>query len=176
VLTETTSDPWALYLYATKEKYLLRLRKFLDFIHHNKSSPLETKARAFAEKGKDSYGWAFNSIIEFIQQQKERFNRKEISAGTIRNYVKSIKLFCQMADIQIPWDKITRGLPRGRRYADDRAPTLEEIKKLCEYPDRRIKPLAYTMASSGIRVGAWDYFRWGNILPIEKNGKIAYKS
>jgi hypothetical protein len=24
-------------------------------------------------------------------------------------------------------------LPRGRRYADDRAPTLEEIRKLCEY-------------------------------------------
>jgi hypothetical protein len=177
VLTETKSDPWALYLYAikspaTKEKYLLRLRKFLDFIDDQKPAALETKARAFAEKGKDSYGWAFNSIIEFIQQQKERFNRKEISAGTIRNYVKSIKLFCQMADIQIPWDKISRGLPRGRRYADDRAPRLEEIKKLCEYPDRRIKPLVYTMASSGIRVGAWDYLGWGNILPIEKDGKI----
>jgi hypothetical protein len=24
-------------------------------------------------------------------------------------------------------------LPRGRRYADDRAPALEEIRKLCEY-------------------------------------------
>ena len=77
-----------------------------------------------------------------------------------------------MADILIPWDKITRGLPRGRRYADDRAPTLEEIKKLSGYPDRRIKSLVYTMISSGIRVGAWDYLRWGNILPIERDGKI----
>ena len=72
--------------------------------------------------------WAFNSILEFLQIQKERFNRKGITAGTIRNYVKSIKLFCQMADGSIPWVKITRGLPRGRRYVDDRGPTLEEIR------------------------------------------------
>ena len=76
-----------------------------------------------------------------------------------------------MADISIPWEKITRGIPKGRRYADDRASTSEEIKKMCEYPDRRIKPLIYTMVSSGIRVGAWDYLHWGNIQPIEIDGK-----
>jgi integrase len=159
---------------ATKEKYLIRLRKFLHFINHDKEEEgtLEIKARAFAERGKNSDVWAFSCILEFMQFQKERFNRKEITAGTIRNYVKSIKLFCQMADINIAWEKITRGLPRGKRYDDDRAPTLEEIKKLCEYPDRRIKALVYTMASSGIRVGAWDYLRWGNIVPIEQKGKI----
>jgi hypothetical protein len=139
---------------ATKEKYLIRLRIFLDF-NHEEGATLEAKVRAFADKGKNNDVWAFNHILEFMQFQKERFNRKEITAGTIRNYVKSIKLFCQMADVLIPWDKITRGLPRGKRYADDRAPTLEEIKKLCEYPDRRIRPLVYTMISSGIRVGAW---------------------
>jgi hypothetical protein len=26
-----------------------------------------------------------------------------MTAGTIRNYVKSVKLFCQMADSPIPW-------------------------------------------------------------------------
>jgi integrase len=86
--------------------------------------------------------------------QKERVDRKEISGATVRNYTKSIKLFCDMADIPIPWKKITRGLPRGKKYADDRIPTLEEIRKLVEYPDRRIKAIVYTMASSGIRVGA----------------------
>jgi hypothetical protein len=69
----------------------------------------------------------------------------------------------------IPWKKITRGLPRVMRYAEDRAPTLEEITKIVEYPDRRIKPIVYTMTSSGIRVGAWDYLKWGHIVPINKN-------
>jgi hypothetical protein len=130
-----SADPWTLYLYAmrspeTKEKYLMRLGKFLGFL--GIQGTLEDKARFFADKGKCDSAWAFNSILEFLQAQKERFNRKEITAGTIRNYVKSIKLFCQMADVSIPWEKITRGLPRGKRYSGDGAPTLEEIRKLCE--------------------------------------------
>jgi hypothetical protein len=48
-----------------------------------------------------------------------------------------------MADVQVPWAKITRGLPRAKRFADDRAPTLQEIRKIVEYPDRRIKPAVY---------------------------------
>jgi integrase len=168
-------DPWTLYLYsikspATKEKYLLRLGKFLDYL--NFQGTLEDKARAFARKGKADSIWAFNGLLKFIQFQKERFNRKEITAGTIRNYVKSVKLFYAMSDIAINWEKITRGLPKGRRYTDDRAPTLEEIKKLCEFPDRRIKAIVYTMVSSGIRVGAWDHLHWENIRPIEQDGKI----
>ena len=72
----------------------------------------------------------------------------------------------------IPWKKITRGLPRVRRYADDRAPTIEEIRKIIEYPDRRIKAIVLTMVSSGIRVGAWDHLKWGHIVPIKKNDKL----
>jgi hypothetical protein len=64
-----------------------------------------------------------------------------------------LKVFCESADIEIPWKKVTRGLPRGRRAANDRAPTIEEIRRLVEYPDRRIKPIVYTMVSSGMRLG-----------------------
>ncbi len=77
-----------------------------------------------------------------------------------------------MADISIAWKKITRGLPKGKSYADDRIPTIEEIQKLLEYPDRRIKAIVYTMTSSGIRLGAWDYLKWGHVRPIEKDGEI----
>ena len=44
---------------------------------------------------------------------------------------------------------------------------MEEIQKIIEYPDRRIKAILYTMTSSGIILGAWDYMRWGHIKPIE---------
>lgn len=77
-----------------------------------------------------------------------------------------------MSEVPIHWKKITRGLPKSRKFADDRAPTIEEIQQLCEYPDRRIKGIVYTMASSGIRLGAWDYLRWKDIQPLEHQGKV----
>jgi integrase len=52
-----------------------------------------------------------------------------------------------------------RDIPRSRKFADDRAPTLEEIQKIAEYLDRRIKAIVCTMVSSGIRIGSWDYLR-----------------
>jgi hypothetical protein len=169
-------EPWSLFIYAmkapmTRDRYQTRVAKFFDFIGID-GATVEERARNFVIKAKDDNTWAFNSIMKFTYFQRQRVDRKEISGATVRNYVKSIKLFCEMADIPIQWKKITRGLPRGKKYADDRIPTLVEIKKLVEYPDRRIKAIVYTMTSSGIRIGAWDYLQWGHIRPIEKNGKI----
>jgi Lactate racemase N-terminal domain len=45
---------------------------------------------------------------------------------------------------------------------------VEEIQRLIEYPDRRIKPLVLTMCSSGIRLGAWEYLKWNHIEPIRR--------
>jgi hypothetical protein len=68
---EAELDPWMLYLYsikspATKEKYLLRLGKFLDYL--NFQGALEDKARAFARKEKSIvFGplIAFSSLYSF---------------------------------------------------------------------------------------------------------------
>jgi len=70
---------------------------------------------------------ALINILKFIYFQRERVEKKEISGATVVNYVKSIKLFCDMADIPIHLKRITRRLPRGKKYADDRIPTLEEL-------------------------------------------------
>ena len=75
-----------------------------------------------------------------------------------------------MNDIVLNWKRITKGIPSNKKSANDRAPTVEEIKKIVEYPDRRIKPIVYTMASSGIRLGAWDYLQWKHIIPIPHEG------
>jgi integrase len=106
--------------------------------------------------------------MKFIVYQKERVSRKEISEGTIGNYYKAIKLFCEMNFDQaiINWKKVARGMPRARKFALDRIPTVAEIRKLCEYPDRRIKAIIHTMASSGIRVGAFNYLQWKHITPL----------
>ena len=167
-------DAWSLYIYAmkapmTRDRYQTRLAKFLDFIGIAASAgeTLHERAKAFAKMGKENNNWALKNILKFVQYQKDSVEKKEITGVTVRNYVKSIKLFFEMADMPIQWNKITRGLPKGKKYADDRIPTLDEIRKVVQYPDRRIKAIVYTMASSGIRIGAWIYLQWGHIRPIK---------
>ena len=121
------------------------LRGFCDAINLDKDTTFRERCNTFVHKGRNDSNWAFNNIIRSLHYQKERVQSKEITAGTLHNYVKTIKMFCEVTDIVIPWKKITRGLPKGRMYADDRAPTLEEIHKIIEYPDRRMKPIVYTM-------------------------------
>jgi hypothetical protein len=170
------SEVWILYLYAmkspvTRDKYQRRLSTFFEHAKIQGAS-LQEKALTFTERAATEPSWAFNTILRFLEVQNARVNRREISGATVRNYVKAIKLFCEMADMPITWKKLTRGLPRVKNYCHDRIPSVEEIRKLMEYPDRRIKAIVCTMASSGIRLGAWDYLRWGDIRPIERDGKV----
>jgi integrase len=123
-------------------------------------------------KARVDINWLVNGIFRYLQGHKGRVVRKEISTATLRNYIKPIRLYCAQMDIPIPWKKLLRGIPKGRRYANDRAPTLDEIKRVLAYPDRRIKPIVCVMSSSGIRLSAWDYIKWKHIIPLSRNGRI----
>ena len=172
-------SPYSMFKYSirsdvTRKYYERRLRKFLDFIQFEpETSKIEKRCNNFAKYGKQNSNWALNYFIRFLQYQKERVEKGEISAGTLRNSVKSLKAFCDSADLNITWKKVTKGLPKARQSSNDRAPTVEEIRKVVDYPDRRIKPIIYTMVSSGIRLGAWDYLKWKHVKPISNDeGKI----
>jgi hypothetical protein len=173
--SDLDSDVWRLFLYAmkfpvTRDKYQRRLSKFFEFAEI-KGMSLPEKALSFVHVARADSSWVFTMVLRFLELQNTRVNNREIIGATARNYVKAIKLFCEMADLPVQWKKLTRGLPRAKNYADDRIPSVEELGRLLEYPDRRIKAIVSTMASSGIRLGAWDYLRWGDIRPIEREGK-----
>ena len=155
----------------TKEKYLQRMGYFFDYLNIEEKD-VEESFEILTQKAKGNMNWFANAIFVYLQGHKGRVERKEISSATLRNYVKPIKLYCEQMDIQIPWKKIMRGMPKGKRYGNDRAPTIEEISKLIAYPDRRIRPIIYTMTSSGIRLGAWNYLRWGHIIPVFRNDQV----
>jgi hypothetical protein len=167
-LTEQ-QDSMSVFLYALKapesrRQYPRRFKMFLDFL--KLQGTIDEQAMEFLTKARQNPQWAQDNLMRFMALQNERARRKEIAECTISNYYKATKLFCEMNDLSLSWKRIRRGLPRGRKAANDRAPTIEEIQKLVEYPDRRIKPIIYTMASSGIRVGAWDYLQWKHVTPI----------
>jgi hypothetical protein len=95
---------------------------------------IEQRFSIFLAKAKEDNNWLKNNIVKYLQGHRLRVESKEMTGSTLRNYIKPIKLFCEQMDIEIPWRKIIRGMPRGRRYANDRAPTLEEIRKLLTTP------------------------------------------
>jgi integrase len=160
-------DAYSLYVYAirspvTRDVYLRRLRIFFNHIQSlSMNETMDIRCNIFAEKSTSNSKWVFSKILKFLRFQKERVENEEISPATLQNFVKAIKLFCEMSDIDITWKKITLGLPKTKRYANDRAPTLEEIQRITEYPDRRIKAIVYTMASSGIRAWCLGLFKMG---------------
>jgi hypothetical protein len=116
--------------------------------------------------------------MKFLDFHKQRVRHKELAASTLKSYYRAAKLFCEMNDLTLNWKRISKGLPRAKNSSNGRAPTLEEIRKLIEYPDRRIKPIVYAMASGGFRLGAWDYLCWRkHVSPLsnEKGEVIAAK-
>lgn len=177
---EEAEDPISVFLYAlkapeTKRQYPRRLKVFLDYL--KLEGTLEQQAREFLSKAKQNPQWAQSSLMQFISFQKERAERQEIAYSTITNYYKATKLFLEMNtdSVIVNWKKIARGMPAGRKAANDRAPTVEEVRKLSEYPDRRIKPIVYIMSSSGIRLGPWNKLQWKHCTSMtnEKNEIIA---
>jgi integrase len=178
---EQTANPLSQFLYAlkapeTKRQWPNRLKVVFNFLGLH--GDLDEQAKQFIilckEEGMTTVQ---NRLIEFISRQVQRAQRGEISPATIPNYLKAGKLFCEMNDIQVSWKKISRGVPRGRQAANDRAPTREEILRLIQYPDRRIRPIVCVMASSGIRLGAWDFLQWKHVNAVfdEKGNLLGAK-
>ena len=77
----------------TRKYYERRISTFFDFIGFSKDYELEKRCNLFAQKGKNEINWAARHIIRFLQYEKERVEKGEITAATLSNFVKSIKLY-----------------------------------------------------------------------------------
>src|ERR1700676_5336056 len=60
----------------------------------------------------------------------------------------------------------------ARRYALDRAPTVEEMRFMVANGDLRFQAILLTMASTGIRIGAGDFLKWGDVAPVYLEGRL----
>jgi site-specific recombinase XerC len=146
----------------TQEVYKRRLATFLEYVAMNVDS--------FVAKAKANPRWAEGVVLNYLLDQKERALKKEIQAITVGNVKKPVKLLLEMNDVSgINWKKISRIMPSARRYAVDRAPTIDELRFLLSNTDLRFQAILLTMTSSGIRLGAWDYLNWGHVQPIGKD-------
>ncbi|MDW0180488.1 MAG: hypothetical protein QN649_08325 [Nitrososphaeraceae archaeon] len=176
--TEHHQDAFSRFLYGiksdeTRRSYVSKLDFFFDF-YKIEGNDIREKSKNFLEytkKGKNITQKVTDLVLNYMYFHIQRAQKKEISRGTIRNFYKPIKLFCEMNNVVLNWKIISKGLPRGTQNANDRIPTIDEILGVLKYPDRRIKPVLYTMISSGIRIGAWEWLKWKNVIPIYDDKK-----
>ncbi|MDG7011319.1 MAG: hypothetical protein JRN57_04280 [Nitrososphaerota archaeon] len=145
---------------ATRKEYFLCMRHFLQHAGVNNVE--------FAEVARGDQGRAEDLVQAYIAHLKGRAERRELALGSVRNRVKPVKLYCTMNRLRLDWDYLSRTLPRGRRYADDRAPTREEIRRILNLCTLRMKVAVEMMASGGIRVGAWDYMGVRDVEPVTR--------
>jgi integrase len=148
----------------SQNQYRARLSYFFDDLKLP-GATVDEQATAFLNKGKQNNNWAADCVKTFIKHYKEMIENKKISSTTLTNYLVPVKFVCEMNDLELNWKRLLRGKPQPRSVANDRAPTIEEVRKLCEHSDRRIKLIAYIACSGGLRAGSWDYLYWKNVEP-----------
>lgn len=131
--------PYENFLFALKAKesrgqYPHRLDKFLTFMEFHGS--IEEKCEKLFAFSKNNFEQLQSYLVRFINSQKERIDKKEISEGTLHNYVKAIKLFLTMNDIIINWKIISKGIPFST-YSNDLI-LQKEHRGLSQYQRKQI--------------------------------------
>ena len=133
---------------ATKIIYKSNLKKYFDFINNGFQ---EKDPRVIEDK-----------IIEYIISMKQL----KKSYFSIRNHISPVLAFYKINDIVLNVNKIVRYIPAKKRANRDRAYTHEEIHRLLETVDVRMRTVILLLASTGMRVGAIPLLRVRNLEKV----------
>ena len=109
----SASGPIDSFMYALKSsesrrQYPRRLKLFFDF--EGLRGTLNEQAMEFLMRLSSDINSEQDNLLRFLEFHKERVRRKELAAGTVKNYYRAVKLFCEMNDVSLNWKKISRGL------------------------------------------------------------------
>ena len=176
-LVEDNNSPYETFLsyypnIKTRESVLDRLIAFLDFVEIDKKLELDQRYNKFVQNVKNNDQWYKEQLSKYFQYLETRLNNKEIRKGTAHNCKTVVKKVMEQIGINIDWKRINKIFGTPLNYSNDVAYTIDQINRLCEYGDPRIKAVVYVMATSGIRLGAWIGLKKKHVKPYEENGKI----
>ena len=133
----------------TRGKYSSYLRKYLEITRMDTTSLLCEKDPRIIER----------QIIDFINNMKNAGK----NWGAIHNYVSMILAFYKINDIVLNTAKITKFMPEQRKVKKDRSYTHQEISKMLEISDDRMRVIVLLLASTGMRIGAIPILKVGNV-------------
>ncbi|MDG7024975.1 MAG: site-specific integrase [Nitrososphaerota archaeon] len=142
----------------TKENYILRIRAYLRRTGTSPDQFIQTVSRdpkAFEE-----------DFVKFIAEVSGTS-----ASSTTAFWRDSLRRFLEINRVKgVDWDYVNQFIPKVRKSGQDRAPTLEEIRKVVAVADLRTKCLILFLTSSGARIGSIEYLRWRDIQEAEFEG------
>ena len=109
-----------------------------------------------------------NHKIEFVISLKKQGK----GFAAISNYVASICKYYRMNDVVLNTNKIHLYLPEFRKSKKDRAYRYEDIHRLLDVADERMRAIIFLLASTAMRVGAIPSLRLRNLEKIESEYDI----
>jgi integrase len=154
---------------------------FFNFIHSLGAQHTRESYRFCLEKFLSHYGIDLLSFLKLPQQDITNLviryivDRK-ISRGYKKLVTSSIKQACEINDIVLNWKKIKKFISSEKTGNEtngrDRGYTHEEIKKILDFVDQRIKTAILILASTGMRIGALRTLRVGDLEKVNDTYKI----
>jgi integrase len=118
---------------------------------------------------------ATNYAIQIIDKSVGLYVERDLASKTVNSYFYAMRGFLRFEDIDLPADKLKNKVVRPRICieSDDRAPTIDEVRRIVSHaPGARLKALVLILASSGIRVGEAVNLKVGNFYFDSKPTKV----
>lgn len=149
-----------------------------------------------SEQTRRKYEYTLTQFLKHYQIDLESFlalSQQEISDYIINYLVRrkisrqykivifsAIKNACEMNDVLLNWKKLKKFIKFEKTdnaiNGKDRGYTDEEIRKILEFSDQRLKTAFLVLASTGIRIGALQLIKIGDLERIDNLYKITIYS
>jgi integrase len=139
---------------ATKRDYLYGLHQFMKFCDIKSYDALRD-IEVNKLEGK---------IRDFIFNIQER----KLSSSTTDLYCSAVRHFYSMNNVILNWERLYKFKGKKRIVVTTRPYKPEEIKRLLDFSDLRLKCIILLMASAGLRRGAIPDLNYGNLERVEK--------
>lgn len=155
-------DPERLFLNSIKSKetkrvYLIHIQKYLEFVHCKTINDLIVNFK----DPKD----VERRIIDFIIKMKEEGR----NFASISNYIKPVISLYKINDVMLNSKKINKFMPSKTWVKKNRGYSCEEVQRLLDIADERIRAIILLLVSSGCRIGAMATL---HVRDIEKAGDV----
>ena len=172
---------------STKDMQVLdeQSKAYFNFINSLKSESTKKSYRLCLEKFLNQYQIDLASLLELPQDELTNLIIKYLVEKRISKQYKNLitatlKHACEINDIVLNWRKIKKFInfekTGNETNGKDRGYTDKEIQKILEFGDQRLKTAFLVLASTGIRVGALQSIRLGDLERIDNLYKVTVYS